>query len=336
MTQLLDVAIIGAGLSGLIAARTLINAGKRVQVFDKGASVGGRLATRRVGGGLADHGAQFFTVRDAAFREYVEEWLADGLVFEWSRGWSDGSSKDANDGHPRYAVHGGMNALAKHLAKGLSIKTNAQIASVSRIEGGWRLTDQMGATTDARAVILTPPVPQSLALCEKGGVTLPQDAQEALSNISYQPCVAAMMVVEGEIRLPAPGVLQRPDADLYWIGDNQRKGISSVPIITVQASGAYSQQLYDLHDDDVTERFKADLSTILGDITYKEVQIKRWRYSQPNDTYPERTLRADVPLQNGETAPLLFAGDAFGGPRVEGAFLSGLAAGEKIVLSAED
>ena len=56
------VAVIGAGISGLFAARTLADRGLNVKVFDKGRGLGGRMSTRRVDGkSCFDHGAQYFT-----------------------------------------------------------------------------------------------------------------------------------------------------------------------------------------------------------------------------------------------------------------------------------
>ena len=56
------VAIIGAGISGLSAARTLQDHGLTVTVFDKSRGVGGRMSTRRTDQGTTfDHGAQYFT-----------------------------------------------------------------------------------------------------------------------------------------------------------------------------------------------------------------------------------------------------------------------------------
>ncbi|MBE0566903.1 MAG: NAD(P)-binding protein [Krumholzibacteria bacterium] len=61
-----DVLVVGAGMSGLMAAQTLTDQGVRVLVLEKDSSVGGRLATRRIGGGRADQGAQFFTARQTS------------------------------------------------------------------------------------------------------------------------------------------------------------------------------------------------------------------------------------------------------------------------------
>ena len=56
---------------------------------DKGRGVGGRMATRKIGGNYFDYGAQFFTVRDSRFREAVARWESDNVVTPW---FTDGKS----------------------------------------------------------------------------------------------------------------------------------------------------------------------------------------------------------------------------------------------------
>ena len=57
------IAIIGAGMAAVTCARTLVQAGHRVSVFEKSHTLGGRMATRNSPFGTFDHGAQYFTVR---------------------------------------------------------------------------------------------------------------------------------------------------------------------------------------------------------------------------------------------------------------------------------
>ena len=68
----MKIIVVGAGLSGLSAARELSSRGHDVTVFDKGRGVGGRLATRRAGSAVFDHGAQFFTARSDEFQQQVD------------------------------------------------------------------------------------------------------------------------------------------------------------------------------------------------------------------------------------------------------------------------
>ena len=321
-----DVLIVGAGLAGLMAGRVLTERGMRVLLIDKGRSVGGRMATRRIGGGLADHGAQFFTVRDPEFGAFVERWIVEGLVFEWSRGWSDGSLAVTRDGHPRYAARGGMNALAKHLAIGLDVRTKVRLESVKAIPGGWQVEDESGSTQRAKALLLTPPVPQPLALIDDGDVQLSAGDRATLDAIDYDPSLTGIFVLDRQIRLPTPGAIQRPHANIYWIADNFRKGISSKVVLTAQAGAIYSRQLWDRGDEEVLAALKVDLLPVLGDAKITEAQLKRWHYAQPMSLYQERYL-----LAANTAAPLVFAGDAFGSPRLEGAFLSGLAAGRALL-----
>jgi renalase len=320
-----DMLIVGAGLAGLMAATRLQAAGHKVLVLDKGRGVGGRLATRRIGPGRADHGAQFFTVREPAFAALVSGWEAQGLVYVWSEGWSDGSTTVKADGHPRYAVRAGMTALAKQLARSLTVQTGVQVTALTAVKQGWQLRDKAGQTYHSQALILTPPVPQSLALLDAGGVVLNTADRTALEAITYAPCLCGLFWVEGTVTLPHPGAVQKEEtAALAWLADNRRKGISpEAQLLTLHAGLSFSHRHYDGPAEVVLPLLQQELAPYLAaNTTIHEAQLKRWRYARPLTLYPERCLRATG------LPPLLFAGDAFNGPRVEGAALSGLAAAE--------
>ena len=321
----MDVLIVGAGMSGLMAAQTLRQRGYSVQLIERGRSVGGRLATRRVGdGGLADHGAQFFTVRSDTLQTYVDRWLAQDLVYVWGEGWSDGSVKrTAGDGHARYACRGGMNALAKHLASELDIAINCLVTGIQPDESDWALKDSAGKVYRSKGLVMTPPVPETLALLTKNGVYLQENDQNALRRIRFGPCLCGIHEIQGELELPAPGAVQNFQANVYWVADNLAKGISQTAVVTSHANAKFSRQNWDAPEADIIRELESAVQPYLKEgAQIVRTQLKKWRYSVPLTTHADDCLLADG------LPPLVFAGDAFGGRgRVEGAFLSGIAAG---------
>ena len=335
-----DVLIIGAGIAGLLAAHRLVNAGRRVIIVDKGRGVGGRLATRRIGDGVFDHGAQFFTSSDPEFAAEVATWHAAGVVEQWfdERLEPDGST--VADGHPRWRGASGMTAIAKHLAGDLDVRTGTRVASlhVDAVNvgspgndsheigpGSWRAVIEGGTELRARALLLTAPVPQTLELLAAGDVELSSDDQADLAAITYHPCVAVLALLDGPSGLPEPGALRPAGEPLEWVADNQRKGISPVPAITVHAGPETSRRIWDLPDEEVVAELLTAVPGLRAAPLAGGTQVQRWRYARPEALRDEKFKE----LLGGP--PAVFAGDAFSGARVPGAAASGWAAADLLL-----
>lgn len=317
--------VIGAGLAGLTAARQLAQSGQPVLVLDKGRGVGGRLATRRIGAGVFDHGAQFFTTRDENFTRLAAEWQAAGIIREWSRGFARDGEAASFDGHARYYAPQGMTAIAKHLAAGLDVRTNARVSAIRPASHGWEIEMESGDTLQVGAVILTAPVPQSLALLEAGGVAVDSSQLAALQAVTYEPCLAVLALLDKPSRIPAPGGMQFTSGVLGFLADNQRKGISpQATAVTIHASPVFSRAHYDASDGEVSQRLLEAAAPWLGTAAAHS-EVKRWRYARPEQPLAQSCLA----LQSNP--PLILAGDAFGGARMEGAALSGLAAAQRLL-----
>lgn len=317
-----DTLVVGAGVAGLVAARELSDQGRSVAVIEAGGFVGGRLSTVSLGGGRLDHGAQFFTVRGNEFGSAITQARAAGVVEQWSLGFSD-----PPDGYPRYVGVGGMQTFVGWLARDLSVRTNTTLTSIGVQDGTWVATDTTGGVLRATSIVLTPPIPQTLALLDAGSVELPDRLKQVLGRVRYFRTLALLVILDGPPAVPEPGGAQLDESEPFtFVADNSRKGVSPVPAVTLHANHAYSLE----HFSNDTGAVLGDLLELarpwFGDATVEHAHLKRWRYAGPVQPIAEATHVVEI---DGAIGAL--AGDAFAGPKVEGAFNSGLAAARTLL-----
>ena len=315
----------GAGLSGLACARALCDHGHRVRVFDKGRGAGGRMSTRRAGAWQFDHGAQYFTVRDRRFARRVETWRQDGIVARWTGQLVvlEGGRRTGKTGGPdRFVGVPAMSSICRHLASGQDVAFQTRVRSVERVADRWRLVSASGVDLGLyAAVVVSAPAPQSAALLADA---VPELAARA-AQVMTSPCWAAMVSFARPIQVgfDAAFVLGSP---LSWVArDASKPGRPDGEAWVLHASPDWSRQHLELAAEDAAgillEAFRAAAG--VRDPTPLHLDAHLWRFALPEPLTEPCLFDADLRLAA--------CGDWCGGPRAEGAFLSGIAAADRLL-----
>ncbi len=308
------IAIVGAGIAGLAAARRLRTAGIACTLFDKSRGLGGRMATRREGDLRFDHGAQYFSARGPRFQSAVEEWCEAGLAAEWFEG--------------AYVGTPGMSGPARGMLAGETVVGGCRVTALRRLATGWMVLTAEGPVATPgngafSAVILALPAPQIVPLAATAGLAMP-----ALDGVRYAPCWALMLGYSAPTRFDWDRI--RPeDGAIAWIArDSAKPGRSgATECVVVHAAPDWSRQHLEHSPVDVAGALASmlhDRYGIAGETMFAAAH--RWRYAlveQPTGT----------PCLWDAGSRLGACGDWCLGPRVEAAFDSGEAMAEVVIAS---
>lgn len=321
----LRIAIVGAGIAGAACARTLLDAGAHVYVFEKGRGAGGRMASRREQEFAFDHGAQFFTVRHPAFRAALGEHLAADDCRPWAARWGrrqdqtwsiDAASESCWVGLPA------MNRVAAALSRGAVTLYGKTVSAIACHGGGVDLATGCGdGPARFDAVVVTAPAPQARQL-------LPDacELQRPLAAIAYAPCWALMVAVAQPLAVPVDGG-RIGKGPLSWIARNSSKpGRGAGPECWVaHASADWSRQHLEQPAAAVCAALMEAFShAVDGPVDALFARAHRWRYARV-----VRPLRQ--PCLADRSGRMVVCGDGCTGARVEDAFLSGQAAASAIL-----
>ena len=276
------VAVIGAGLSGLVVARKLAPLAD-VTLYEKSRGLGGRMATRYAEQFEFDHGAQFFTARTRQFRAFIQPLIDSGVVGEWRADFAryDRTKRVAlrpwRDGTPRYVGVPRMNSVGKALSAGLAICLGTTVTGVERRGGGWHVWHDDGAESgpfdwlvlacpSAQTAALTSDYPALTSFCEKRRM---------------QACFALLLGFADRVDLDWH-VAEIRNADIRLIAVNSSKPGRSRPFtLVIHSSNSWADAHIDGHADAVTRHLLDEASAITGKGLQRAEfrQLHLWRYA---------------------------------------------------------
>ncbi len=323
------VAVVGAGIAGLAAARTLTGQGFEVKVLERGRGVGGRTAHRRSEGHYFDHGAQYFTVRDPRFARHVAAWTEAGLVAPWTGRIvtvNTGGTTSPSPPLERYVGVPGMNAVAKHMARGVDVVTDCHVTELRRAAGVWHVDTAAGeALGPFDALILAVPPEQASPL------SMPPGLLEAVDAVESLPCWCAMAAFAESLPVDFDGAFVS-GTPLDWIArDSSKPGRPPGERWTIHANPRWSAGRLTEPPDEVARELIGHFFAALGLAPFEPVHLTghRWSFARP-----AREADLDCVWQPEQT--IAMCGDWCRGGRVEGAYLSGVAAAGRVVGNAID
>jgi predicted NAD/FAD-dependent oxidoreductase len=345
----LHVAVIGAGMAGLAAARALQEAGCRVVVFEKNSVPGGRVATRQMSlsstrdaaSVLLDYGAQNIKADGTALGCAAQNLFSEQnfaivhapvCVHHQSRILAGDSRSNAER---KWSCVGGMQQLPRALAGVLDMRYDVDVQRIDETNG-FTLHGHEGPIYDvAQRVVMTAPAPLAAELLQASNwrnEAAHMDERIALLNsVEYSRCITVMLhfAAPGE-HIPWYALLARDRSHpLLWLARENAKGF--VPdgqgcALVAQLGHEASCALWDEADATIAQRTTQWIMEILGSDFSDSLQheVYRWRYSQPRNTI-------DFEAVNPPGTRVLICGDATARGRVTDAYDSGLKAAARIL-----
>lgn len=348
-----DVAVIGAGLAGLICAQQLQQAGYSVVVVEKSRGLGGRLATRRLQTTCADHGVRYLSVQGSnegsLSRHLIQALLASNIIQPWTdkilkvhlpSEQSASRYQDWVQVEPYYAAEQGLTAVAKFLAVGLDIRRSQRVQSLeatsqatSQVTSQWQLrleTIDAESTPPllARSLVMAIPAPQALMLLEPlSEFGLPTDLIQQVRSVQFDPCITAIATYPAERQaelkqLPWTAAAFADSPSLAWLSIENTKRPAEMPVLVAQSTATFAAHHLEALDlKPVGQQLLDAAANLVAWLdSPAELQVHRWRYAFVRQPLSDSYLSSALPL------PLVCSGDWCGGSQIENALESGLAA----------
>ena len=296
----------------------------------------------------------------------MESWLEQDIVSRWPDHrlnqtvmvFNNGVQTEKPSTVERFVGIPAMNSVCKHLASDLNVITKSRITRIEPTQlkpnaNAIKLYTEQGLLGQFDAVVVTIPAEQAAELLT-GFPTLASSA----SSVSMKPCWTAMASYTEKLcrnsAEPTSAGSTSPEDEssknpalvnlssenwvgafvehpiLSWAARNSTKPKrpDTTEQIVLQASHDWTAANWERDPDEVAQQLQAAFFDSSGFATQEPNSLKahRWKYAIPINPPENRCFKDPV-------YHVVTCGDWASGPRVEGAFLSGMAAAGQILTS---
>lgn len=293
------IAVIGAGLSGLVCASYLKNHNLDMDVFEKARGPGGRISTKRVDTLRYDHGAPGFSIKNQDVQVIFHKLKLDHHVEQWN-GQVTGTPA--------------MNAIAKALADDLPVFRSTRII---KIKDHYLYTEDGKNHGPYSRIILSIPAPQIPDIYPP--------ARDMAEKTAFNPCRSLLLTFKNK---PDDHVFHQDFVESV-IAQKSKPRRGSEHSYVIHSTPQWAKAHIDLPNDEAKDVMLAAMTIDSDHLIH--VQAHGWRFANACKTFGASFMEVDDLVSCcGDWCPPIDLGCG-----IERAIISGARLGEYLAQSVE-
>ena len=292
--NIIDVIIVGGGISGSYLSYKLKKNGYKVLIIEKSKGIGGRMCTKPVGGSLVDYGCQYINPKTEILVSILSNLEKKSIV-----------KKIKIDHQDAFIAPYGLNKIPQYLSLGVPTLTTSFVNRLEYRKNYW-ITYTPHSLYHSRFIVLTMPIIQVQLLLEKSKISTSE-----LPNVKFKEFFTTTF--EGSRGNEKKTFSQ--SKSFPWICNNTLKGLlNTSDTFTVNLNSKMSKKYLQL---DPKERTSV-LQGLLKENGFKNIKylsLHYWKYA-----YSSKQNNIDHIFD--ENINLGICGDSFHMGKVDGAIQS--------------
>ena len=324
---MLNVAVIGAGITGITLAN-LLHKKVNITVFEKSRGVGGRMATRRAEPYQFNHGTQYFKIENKEFKDFLQPLMVNKIIKPLKVNQIEILNKKVIKRNKIYnqqyfTAESKMNSVVKYLINNnFSIKLLCKIDKILKENDNWFIIDSENVSYGPYDwLFITIPSNQAIEILNNDFKFL-----DIIKKIKMRSCYSIMLGFDKIKEFDFDTALFL-DEDVKWLSIS-KKTLEKKKYynLLINSSYNFAEQNINGNKNKISDYLIKQVSDILKCElnNYEHKALHFWKYA-----ISEKNNNLGSLLD--EDLKLIISGDWCMNGKVEGGFLSAKNAANKLL-----
>lgn len=290
------IAIIGAGISGLICGQ-LLSRNHEVEVFESSHAIGGRLRDHTLQTYKFDQGAQFFAAKTDIFCQYLSNLIKAKIVRNWNASFCQIQNKKSSNHrvwgtgtHLHIIGNPTLSGMCEYIAKDLKLRMDFSVARAYKKDKKMYIESKKGSYVGPFDLVILAGIPVASLHHD----FLPKcTCSLRLLRSNCLPCYVLTVSHKSRVKhIASCSLIKGHDISLV-INNDDKYMYKDHHSTTILATNSYAEKCIDICDHDIKEHMLEELRKATGVEITDPIQSNLSFWPNANKRY-EKTARFHI------------------------------------------